>query len=305
MEFRNPIEPNPFAQVYGMDSILESTLAENPEQIKKVSLWLQEFHSLRLPEKISMIKTLEPMQGKRGVLRLIINKKALISISVSSGSWTEDFVCLINLLLSNRVCLAMIFEVGWQDQGHVSHQCKLWVQAAIEQSVSMFQIFKWDLLDGVELAVQSLPDFRKSKKYSFLGIEIDPFAYVNRWNKDDYLFPSKSLWKTADSIKFSYDTGQSSHAPQKEASSIAIHDYKGKAKVGEEKETVFVEVYQDAQVQNDPTWEKEYLSLLTSSWKNPQETLSNLTYSWQRIKTPPDSEFEADFDSDRSPQGSW
>ena len=48
--------------------------------------------------------------------------------------------------------------------------------------------------------------------------------------------------------------------PQKEASSTTIHDPKGKAKVEEEKETVFVDVYQDAQVQNDPTWEKEYLS---------------------------------------------
>jgi len=218
------------------------------------------------------------MQGRHGVLRLIINQKALITISVSSGSWTEDFVCLINLLLSNRVCSAMMFEIGWQEQGYVSHQCKLSVQAAIEQFVSMFQAFKWDLLDGVELAVQSLPDFRKSKKDSFLGIEIDPFAYVNRWNKDDYLFPSKSLRKTADSIKFSYgrttfDTRQSSHAPQKEESSIAISGSKGKEKVGDEKETVFVDVYQDAQVQNDPTWEREYLSWLMSSWEKPEDML--------------------------------
>ena len=121
MEFRNPIEPNPFAQMYGTDSVLESTLSENLEQIKKISMWLREFHSLKLPEKISMIKTLEPMQGRHGVLRLIINQKALITISVSSGSWTEDSVCLINLLLSNRVCSAMMFEIGWQEQGHVSH----------------------------------------------------------------------------------------------------------------------------------------------------------------------------------------
>lgn len=305
MEFRKPIDPNPFAQMYGKDSILQSTLANNPDQIKKISRWLQDFHSLKLPEKISLIQTLEPMQGRRGVIRLVINQKALITISVSSRNWIEDSVCLINLLLSNGVCSSMIFEIGWQDQGQLSHQCKLWVQTAIEQSVSMFQIFHWDLLNGVELAVQTMPDFRRSRKDNFLGIEIDPFAYVNRWNKDDYLFPSKSLRKTADSIKFSYDTGQSSHAPQKEASSIAIHDTKGKAKVGEEKETVFVDIYQDAQVQNDPTWEKEYLAWLTSSSTNPQEKLSNLTYSWQRISTPPDSEFEADFESDRSPTGSW
>ena len=229
MEFRLPIEPNPFAQLYGIDSMQESTLVNNPEQIKKVSKWLQEFHSLKLPEKISLLKTLERMQGRWGMLRLIINQKSLITISISSGNWTEDSVCLVNLLLSNGVCSSMMFEIGWQEQGQVSHQCKLWVQAAIEQSVSMFQIFRWELLDGVELAVQSMPDFRKRRKDNFLGIEIEPFAYVNRWNKDDYLFPSKSLRKTADTIRFSYDAGQSSHAPQKEASSIVIHDSKGKA----------------------------------------------------------------------------
>lgn len=55
MEFRNPIEPNLFAQMYGRESVLESILAENLEQIKKVSMWLQEFHSFKLPEKISLI----------------------------------------------------------------------------------------------------------------------------------------------------------------------------------------------------------------------------------------------------------
>lgn len=227
------------------------------------------------------------MQGRCGVMRLIINQKALITISISAGCWTEDVVCLINLLLSNRVCSSMMFELGWQEKRNISHQCKLWVQSAIEQGVSIFQIFKWELLDGVELAVQSLPDFRKSKKDYFLSIEIDPFAYVNRWNKDDYLFPQKNLRKSSDSIKFHtgqssktiFDTGQSSHAPQKEESSIMISDSKGKSKVWDKKETVFFYGYQDAQVQNDPTWEKEYLSWLTSSWKKLEEMLSKLTSS--------------------------
>jgi len=207
----------------------------------------------------------------------------------------------------------MMFEIGWQEKGNISHQCKLWVQAAIKQSVSMFQIFKWDLLDGVELSIQSLPNFTKSKKDSFLSIEIDPFAYVNRWNKDHYLFPQKNLKATTDSIKFymgqssraTFDTGQSSHAPQKEESSIVITSSKGKEKVSEEKETMFVDVYQDAQEQNDPTWEKEYLSWLTSSWEKPEDILSKLTSTWERQRTPPDSEFEADFDSDQSPTGPW
>jgi len=84
-----------------------------------------------------------------------------------------------------------------------------------------------------------------------------------------------------------------------------VHDSKGKAKVGEEKDTAFVDIYQDAQIQHDPTWEREYLSWLTTSSTNPQEKLSNLTYSWQRVPTPPNSEFESDYDSDRSPKGSW
>ena len=55
----------------------------------------------------------------------------------------------------------------------------------------MFQFFKWELLDGVELAVQSIPAFRKIKKDSFLDIEIDPLAAINIWKKSDdkYIFP--------------------------------------------------------------------------------------------------------------------
>lgn len=116
----------------------------------------------------------------------------------------------------------------------------------------MLQIFKWELLDGVEFSVQTLPDFCKSKKDSFLNIEIDPFAYVNRWDKDDYIFPQKNLKFTTDTIKF--DTGQSSRAPLKGESSIVMASSKGKEKVSEERETMFVHMYQDAQEHNDPTW---------------------------------------------------
>jgi len=80
---------------------------------------------------------------------------------------------------------------------------------------------------------------------------------------------------------------------------------KGKEKSSEEKETVYVDMYQDAQEQNDPTWEKDYLSWLTSSWERPQDTLSKLTSSWERQRTPPDSEFASDYDSDRSLTGPW
>jgi len=59
LEFRNPIVPNPFAHLYGPDRVATSVIANNQEEIKKITLWLKEFHSLRLPEKLSMIQTLE------------------------------------------------------------------------------------------------------------------------------------------------------------------------------------------------------------------------------------------------------
>ena len=138
-----------------------------------------------------MIKALEELQGKHKVIKLLINQNALVTINVMAGTWNDDVVCLISLLLSTKVCSSMIFELGWQQKVDVNHNCKLWIQCAIERSVSMFQIFKWELLDGVEMAVQSIPEFCKRKKDSFLDIEIDPMAFVNRWKKSDdkYLFP--------------------------------------------------------------------------------------------------------------------
>jgi len=56
--FRNPIVPNPLAQLYGHERVVKSLLASNTEEIKKITLWLKEFHSLKLPEKLSKIRTL-------------------------------------------------------------------------------------------------------------------------------------------------------------------------------------------------------------------------------------------------------
>ena len=124
----------------------------------------------------------------------------------------------------------------------------------------MFQIFKWELSDGVEMPVKSLPEFCKSKKDSFLDIEIYPMAYMNRWKKSDdkYLFPQKNLYVIADTIKF--DIGKSSRAPWKEESSTVatkekVATKKGKEKVSNEKATIFVDLYQDAQDQQDHAWE--------------------------------------------------
>jgi len=124
----------------------------------------------------------------------------------------------------------------------------------------MLQIFKWELLDGVEFSVQTMPELCKGKKYSFLDIEIDLMAYVNQWTNADnqYIFPQKNLYVTIDMIKF--DTGKSSKAPLKgESSTVSTVENaataKGKEKVSEEKETIFIYLYQDSQEQQDHTWE--------------------------------------------------
>ena len=113
-------------------------LVENTEEVKKITLWLKEFNNLRLPEKLSMIKALEELQGKHKVIKLLINQKALITISVMVGNWNDDVVCLVSLMLSTKVCSIMIFELGWQQKAEINHNCKLWIQCAIERSVSMF-----------------------------------------------------------------------------------------------------------------------------------------------------------------------
>lgn len=41
LEFINPIVPNPFAQIYGPERLDESILADNTEEVKKITLWLK------------------------------------------------------------------------------------------------------------------------------------------------------------------------------------------------------------------------------------------------------------------------
>ena len=123
------------------------------EEVKKISSWLKEFNQLKLQEKLSLIKALEHFQHNIKAIKLIINQRALITINVKHGNWTSDVVCLISLLLSNHVCSAVSFDLGWQEIHGLNHLCKFWIQCCIEHSVNMFQIFKLELLDGVELEV--------------------------------------------------------------------------------------------------------------------------------------------------------
>ena len=137
-------------------------LADNTEEVKKITLWLKEFNNIKFPENLSMIRTLEELQGKHKVIKFLINQKSFITINFMVGDWSDDVICLMSLLLSTKVFSSIIFDLGWQQKVDINHNCKIWVQCAIEHSVSMFQIFKWELLDGIEMAVQSMLAFRKS-----------------------------------------------------------------------------------------------------------------------------------------------
>ena len=72
----------------------------------------------------------------------------------------------------------------------------------------MFQIFKWELLDGIELAVQRSPATRKAFKDSFLDIEISALPFLNKWEKQELMHTSQqpSLHK----IKTNIVKGESS-----------------------------------------------------------------------------------------------
>lgn len=47
----------------------------------------------------------------------------------------------------------MIFEQGWQHKDFLNENCRSCIQHSIESSTNMFHIFKWELLDGIEMAV--------------------------------------------------------------------------------------------------------------------------------------------------------
>lgn len=163
----------------------------------------------------------------------------------------------------------------------------------------MFQIFKLELLDGVELAVQSHINFRKNKKDSFLDIEVDPLAYLSKWTKstDRYLFPQQNLFVTKDIVKL--QTGQSSKgessqsAKRKGIVTEKVATAKEKANESKDKGTVFIDIYQDAQQPDESEWESKYLEMLYSkSSSSPSEYPSDFEPGEQE-------------DSDRSPKGPW
>lgn len=52
----------------------------------------------------------------------------------------------------------------------------------------MFHIFKWELIDGIELIFQPMPTFENAYKDSFLDIEVNPISFTDRWTKKYLMF---------------------------------------------------------------------------------------------------------------------
>ena len=92
----------------------------------------------------------------------------------------------------------------------------------------MFQIFKWELLDGSELAVQRSPSFRNVYKDSFLDIEISALPFLNKWEKQEAMFTPQQpgLHK----IKTNMEKGESSKAESRRTIMLDQDD-KGKVEM--------------------------------------------------------------------------
>jgi len=184
LKLRESITPNPFAQVFGHERIREIQTNNNEEMIKKHAGWFNKFGNLRLTKKIQILQKMNDLQGELKALRFIINQKALVTISVISSNWNNNVIHIISLMITNRICTSMIFELGWQNKNFMSDNCREWVQHAIESSTNMFQIFKWELLNSIELAVQRSPIIINVFKDFFLDIEISPLSFLTKWGNN-------------------------------------------------------------------------------------------------------------------------
>lgn len=152
----------------------------------------------------------------------------------------------------------MIFELGWQSKAYINENSRLWVQHAIETSTNMFRIFKWELLDGIELAVQPSPAFIKVFKDSFLDIDICPLSFLNKWEKQEVMFTPQQ--QNLHKVKVNQDQGQMSKASTNNKETISA-DAKGKGK-GKVEESTFQDIYADAQDLHDINWDKEYSKMV-------------------------------------------
>nr|AXB54821.1 polyprotein [Pinus nigra virus 1] len=203
LRMRDNIEPNPFSQVFSHEKIGTIETDNNQEVIKQHAEWFHEFGNLRLVEKIQILRKMDDLQGHPKALKFAINQKALITISVLNSNWNNNVIHIISLMISKRICTSIIFELGWQNKDCLNENCRLWIQHAIESSTNMFQIFKWELLDGIELQVQRSPATRNAFKDSFLDIEVSALPFLNKWEKQEMMYTAQQpgLHKIKTNIK--------------------------------------------------------------------------------------------------------
>lgn len=105
------------------------------------------------------------------------------------------------------MCTSMIFEQSWQHRDFLNENCRSWIQHATESSTNMFQIFKWEKLDGIELAVQRSPPTWNAFKDSFLDIEISNLPFINKWEKQELMHTPQQLG--LHKIKMNIEKGES------------------------------------------------------------------------------------------------
>lgn len=73
LEFRKPVEPNPFSQLFCSESLDSPQIENNPDEVKRITGWIKEFGNLKLQEKLSLLQTLDRLQGRKATFRMWIN----------------------------------------------------------------------------------------------------------------------------------------------------------------------------------------------------------------------------------------
>lgn len=236
---------------------------------------------------------MDDLQGEPKALRFIINQKALVAISVISTNWNNNVIHIISLMTPNRIFTSVIFELGWQNKDLTSDNCREWVQHAIESSTNMFQIFKWEHLNSIELAIQRSPTIRNVFKDSFLDIEINPLSFLTKWGKQSAMYTPQQ--QGLHQIKTNMEKGESSRASSRRTI-ILDEDAKGKGKA---KESALWNELLDAQDPADIDWDEEYSNMMEHHYQKM------LDKSRQAHDSSEEFDFDNDYDSDRSPKGPW
>lgn len=151
----------------------------------------------------------------------------------------------------------------------------------------MFQIFKWELLNGIELAVQRSPTIRNVFKDSFLDIKISLLPFLTKWGKQLVRYTPQR--QGLHQIKTNTEQGESSRASSKRTIILA-EDAKGKGKA---KESTLQDKQPDAQDPADIDWDEEYSKMIERHYQKMLD----------ESRPVHDSSEEFDFDNDHDEYG--